>query len=494
MQQPVSQELVDDIAGFAHDPLGFVLYAYEWGRGALARFPHGPDVWQRAVLIRIGEKLKAGGELGAVIREVIASGHGVGKSAVVAWIIDWAMSTREDTRGVVTANKDEQLRTKTWAELSKWRNLSITKDWFLVTATAIYSKDPAHEKTWRIDAVPWSVHNTEGFAGLHNQGGRIILIFDEASGIEDKIWEVSDGAMTDADTEIIWCAFGNMTRNNGKFVECFGSERWHHTRVDSREVRITNKAEIEASIKENGGEDSDYVRIRYRGLPPRSSQLEFIGGDDFDKCILYTAQHYENEPVILGMDCARFGDDENSIYKRQGRKVWKLKSWRGLDTQTSGQILVDICIQECPDAVFVDGGGPGGGIIDRAKVLWHSEKIIEINFGSAAGNSNDYANKRAEMWGVARAAMRVGVDFSALDASTKKRLKQDLTGPLYSYTSTQQILLEKKKDMKKRGLLSPDDGDAFALTYARPVVKDRGATTDAATKQMFAKARPKGFW
>ena len=462
------EQLIEDIAGFRHDPLGFVLYAFEWGKGELSKFPNGPDKWQREQLNRIGDKLKAGGDMGAVVREAIASGHGVGKSAEVAWLILWAMSTFEDTRGVVTANKDEQLRTKTWAELSKWYRLCITNQWFYLTATAIYSRDPAHEKTWRIDANPWSVHNTEAFAGLHNHGKRILVIFDEASGIDDQIWEVTDGAMTDSHTEIIWCVYGNMTRNSGKFIACFGSDRWTTGRVDSREVRITNKTEIEASIAENGGEDSDYVRVRWRGLPPRSSMLEFIGPEDVERCFRYRAENYKNEAVVLGMDCARFGDDNNVIYKKQGRKLTLLKRWKGLDTQQSASILVDVCAAEYPDAVFVDGGGPGGGIIDRAKVLYDSQKIIEVNFGSSAINEKDYANKRAEIWGEMRKAMREG-----LELPNDPRLKDDLTGPLYSFTNKEQILLERKKDMKKRGLPSPDDGDAVALCFTRKVVKDR---------------------
>ena len=80
--------------------------------------------WQREQLEKIGEQLRAGGDLGAVIREAIASGHGVGKSAFVAWLILWAISTCEDTKGVVTANAETQLKTKTWsAELAKWYRL-----------------------------------------------------------------------------------------------------------------------------------------------------------------------------------------------------------------------------------------------------------------------------------------------------------------------------------------------------------------------------------
>ncbi|WP_368667183.1 hypothetical protein, partial [Anoxybacillus sp. MB8] len=124
-----------------------------------------------------------------VIRQAVGSGHGIGKSALVAMLIKWAFDTFEDARGVVTANTDNQLRTKTWAELSKWHGISLTKDWATLTATALISNAPGHDKTWRIDAVPWSQNNTEAFAGLHNEGRRILLVFDEASAIADKVWE-----------------------------------------------------------------------------------------------------------------------------------------------------------------------------------------------------------------------------------------------------------------------------------------------------------------
>ena len=205
----IEQQLVDDIAGFTHDPLGFVLYAYPWGSGEL-RDHAGPRAWQRRKLDEIGKMLRAGGSIGDAIQIAISSGHGIGKSALVSWVIYWAMATHEDCRGVVTANTEKQLTTKTWAELAKWHRLAICSHWFELTATALFARDPQHQKTWRIDMVPWSEKNTEAFAGLHNQGRRVLLVFDEASAIPDVIWEVSEGALTDADTEILWLAFGSL--------------------------------------------------------------------------------------------------------------------------------------------------------------------------------------------------------------------------------------------------------------------------------------------
>ena len=183
--------LASDIGSFTRDPLRFVLYAFPWGQGELTDFD-GPDEWQRGILGIIGEKLKSGASTDDAFKEAIkvavASGHGIGKSALVAWIILWAMSTCPDTKGVVTANTENQLRTKTWAELAKWHRLCICGNWFDCTATALISKEPGHEKTWRVDSIAWSERNTEAFAGLHNKGRRVLIVFDEASAIPDVIW------------------------------------------------------------------------------------------------------------------------------------------------------------------------------------------------------------------------------------------------------------------------------------------------------------------
>ena len=192
------KQLTEFCAEFEHDPVGFVWAAFPWGEGELEG--QEPQQWQLELLEDLAKGLKT---VSQVIREAVASGNGIGKSALVAWIILWAIGTHEDTRGIVTANTDTQLRTKTWAELAKWFRLFIANRLFEYTATSIYSVDPAHEKTWRIDAIPWSEQNPEAFAGLHNQRRRVLIIFDEASAIADTIWETVEGATTDKDTEII---------------------------------------------------------------------------------------------------------------------------------------------------------------------------------------------------------------------------------------------------------------------------------------------------
>ena len=146
-QSDVDDELIELAAEFSDDPLGWVLASFDWGEGELATFAEGPDDWQRETLGTIGQKLREGGTVQDAIQIAVASGHGIGKSALVAWIILWAITTYEDTKGVVTANTENQLKTKTWAEVAKWYRLCLFKHWFHLTATALFSTDPDHEKT-----------------------------------------------------------------------------------------------------------------------------------------------------------------------------------------------------------------------------------------------------------------------------------------------------------------------------------------------------------
>src|SRR5208283_990798 len=236
------QLLRTDIGRYCRDPLGYAMYTFPWhAQGDLADSA-GPRQWQRDVLAQIGAHLQSG-SWATPLQLAIASGHGIGKTALIAMVCKWAVDTCEDCRVVVTANTESQLMTKTWPEICKWFGLAITSHWFNVGATTISAKDKAHERLWRIDRIAWSENNTEAFAGLHNRGKRIVVVYDEASAISDKIWEVTEGALTDEKTEIIWLAFGNPTKNTGRFRECFGryKHRWKTRHIDSRGIAGTNK-------------------------------------------------------------------------------------------------------------------------------------------------------------------------------------------------------------------------------------------------------------
>ncbi len=468
-----------EIGAFRYDPLGFVLFAFPWG------LPHtplanetGPEPWQREVLEQIGKGLLErhfGEAENDAVRVAIASGHGIGKSALVAWIILWALSTLHDSRGVVSANTESQLRTKTWPELAKWHAMSRNKEWFVYTATALHSAEPGRDKRWRVDAITWSEQNTEAIAGLHNKGRRAFVLLDEASSIPEPVWDTIEGALTDADTELVWAVFGNPTRTTGRFRECFAggrfAHRWSPRQINSRSVAMTNKVQIAAWVKDHG-EDSDFVRVRVKGVFPRAGSLQFIDSQRIAEAVARPLVEDPTAPLVMGVDIARHGDDQTVIRFRRGldaRSIPAIK-FRIPDLMQVASRVMEQVNAHNPDAVFVDATGMGWGVCDRLTQLG-CRNAVGVNFGNAADRRDfgdaaaRYANKRAEMWGFLKEWCRAGClpDDAALVA--------DLGNVEYGYDASDALLLERKDDMRRRGLASPDDGDALALTFAYPVAK-----------------------
>lgn len=452
-------ELISYLASFSHDPVKFVWAAFPWGEEGLENMK--PQDWQLNLLAQIRDNLKNPYD---AIRMAVASGHGIGKSALVSWLILWAITTHEDTRGVITANTDGQLKSKTWAELATWYNRFIAKGMFTYTATSLFSVQAGHERTWRIDAMPWSERNTEAFAGLHNHGKRILVVFDEASAIADKIWEVTDGVMTDSDTEKMWVAFGNPTRTNGRFYDCFHRYRsvWDTRQIDSRTVAISDKVEIE-KWRKIWGEDSDFFKVRVKGEFPSASDAQFISS----KIVRAARERVINEsavkhaPVVIGVDPAWTGGDALEIVMRQGAFYRHLLTQvKNDDDARVAGIIARMQDQYKAAAVFIDQGY-GTGIYSMGKVLGREWTLV-----SFAGKPSDeyYANKRAEMW----ADMKKWLQADGV-IDDDQQLADDLSGPEAFVNKAGKLQLESKDDMKKRGLPSPNKADALALTFAYPV-------------------------
>jgi hypothetical protein len=469
--------LAERMVEFRFDPLSHALYTMPWGEGALEQMK-GPRAWQGDVLATIRDHLKNPETRYTPLRIAIASGHGIGKSAEVGMLSKWALDCWVDARVVVTANTETQLVTKTSPEVAKWHSLAITRDWFDRATMKISSKE--RPESWRLDFVTWSKNNTEAFAGLHNMGRLILVITDESSSIDDKVAEVIEGALTDEHTVLIWLAMGNPTRNTGWFHAAFHRyrARWITRQIDAREVEGTNKAYLDDLVN-TYGLDSDIVKVRVLGQFPSSSSLQFIGSGVVqaarEREIVQT-DYLPSDPVIFGLDHARFGDDQSVLAIRQGRdarsRPWK--RWRGATSMQIASDLNEAMRRYLPDAVFIDAGGPNaGGVIDRLRQLNPEyDAIFEVNFGIASKGmearwNNDarvkVANKRAQMWTNMRAWMERAI------LPDEQEIDDDLTGVEYGYNADNAIQLEKKEHMRARGLASPDNGDALALTFAEDV-------------------------
>lgn len=459
----LERELIADIGSFTNNPLGYVMYAFPWGVGSLKE-KTGPRTWQREILNEIGLRLRSGTALNDAIQIAVASGHGPGKSTLMAWIGLWAMSTFEDCRGIITANTDTQLRTKTMPELSKWYHLAVNRHWFVLTATSLYSAQEAHSKNWRLDAVPWSEHNTEAFAGLHNEGKRTLVLFDEAAAIADTVWEVTEGALTDANTQMIWVAFGNPTRNTGRFRDCFGrlAHRWWTRQIDSRSVEGVNRGYLDGLVADYG-EDSDFVKARVRGVFPSAGSLQFFSVDLIERAMKRQAGK-ENDTYgrVLGVDIARHGDDSTVIFKRQGRRTWKPKRMSVPDLMAIADEVAQEIVDWKPDHTFIDATGMGWGVVDRLRQLGH-KKITAVQTGEKAHLEARYGDRRSELHWLGREWLQEGGCLP-----DDKDFKEELIAVEYGYRRDR-VQIESKEDMKSRGLSSPDTTDAWLLTFASPV-------------------------
>jgi hypothetical protein len=450
------QSIGEWLSSCAHDPIKFVAEGFPWGEGELKNFPDGMMEWQRWVLEQISEGLCTPGK---PVKIAIASGHGIGKSAICALIVLWAMTTSPDYRGIVTASTEMMLTTRLRAELRKWFRLFRAAAFFELTASALLPID-GNRDTWRFDLQPWNSNRPESFAGLHNAGRRILVIQDEASAIDKVIWDTIQPVSTDREAEVIWLACGNPLHPEGRFKDCFAEGTdWITRHIDSRLVPITNKQEFQRWIAAYG-EDSDFCLSRIRGIFPRQAFNRFISPDVVDAAMQRPAEA-NSDPLVLGCDVARFGDDMSVLFLRKGldASTYPVMKFRNLPLDQLEDKIVELCVVHRIEMVFVDGTGLGGGLVDHLQR--RRLNVRDVQFGSKADQRRErYANKRAEIWGILREKLPY------LSLPRDPELKEQLCGPEFSLNSRDEILLEPKDSMKRRGVASPDVADALAVTFA----------------------------
>ena len=486
-QQRVEEELLKLAGEYACDPLGWTMAAFPWGEpGGPLEDVDEPDDWQRDELIKLGEDIRSrdfnGKDPVEPIRAAVASGHGIGKSAYTAILILFILTTRPMCRGVVTAVGFNQLRTKTWPELVKWHRMCLWRHWFKVRTSAqnlcIFHID--HPEGWRADGQSPAKENSEAFAGLHARTSSPFFIMDEASGIPIEITTVAQGGLTDG--EPFFMVFGNPTKNAGFFKECFMKlkHRWRTRQIDSRTVRWTNKKLINQWV-EDYGEDSDFVRVRVRGVFPRSADMQFFNSEQVQAAMDREVLVMTDDVIVLSCDVARStSGDKTVIAERRGFDcgTWKPDILRTDDTMVVVSKIAERCerikreVGRYPEAVFVDIGSMGAGVVDRLRQMGYLF-VQGVNFGGEADwplpgeDAIRVKNKRAEMYARSRAVMK-NVKLWRSD-----ELTEEMNAIEYGYGSdgvTLQIM--SKEDIKKPEVLgySPDETDAYVLLWAYPVL------------------------
>lgn len=479
-------ELVRTLASLYADPMGWVMFAFDWGNdGALRLVPlpedlqliysaeHGLDRWGCNFLQDLGGEV-AGRPFDRktavpAVRMAISSGHSIGKTMLQSMLMLWAISTREHCRGVATSTTSTQLHTRLWPEMLAWLGRSIIAPFFdtLNAKGSMRLFHREHQNTWRFDGATAAPENSEAFAGLHNATSSTVFLLDEASGIDARIWRAIEGSMVDGAPLLI--AVGNPTRRDGEFYRIFtdGAHRWNLRRVDSREAFLTNKDQIEA-WRQDWGDDSDFFRVRVKGEFPSQSLAQFIPAD-----VVAEARKRDVAPInmqdapILAVDPARFGTDSSCIAIRVGRNARDLPSrqYRGLDTRQLSMEVARLANELRTGYHFqavhivVDGIGIGAGVVDTLRGMGFD--VVDVQAAGRATDYRTYLNVRAELYGRMKDWLQSGGAIEDHD-----ELAEDLTAGDYLFTSKGLLQLEPKDAIRARLGRSPDRADALAMTFA----------------------------
>ncbi len=461
-----------------------VMYGFPWGKkGTPLENVKSPRKWQLKELTNYGEhirenqkRLNAGQPL-ETYQLSVCSGRGIGKSALYGMLSWFHMTCWSGSSTIVAANGEPQLDSKTFPEIKKWFTLAINSHWFDLNARSVRPTQwfkESLEKEMKIDCgyyyvqgQLWTEDKPDAFAGAHNPLG-IIVLFDEASGIPQAIWTVTKGFFTENCVTRAHMAFSNGRQNTGPFFECFHKMRnfWRNLQIDSREVEGVDSADLLQIIAQHG-EDSDEAKIEVRGMFPSQGDKQLIGRDIVEAASQRVIEYHDPyAPLTMAIDVARFGEDASVISFKQGRDA------RSIPWQRYKKISLTALVEHAvvainkynPDAIFVDGNGVGGGVVDMLRDLKYN--VIEVQFGESPNEPMRFSNKRTECWCLMAEWLTVG---AIPDTQT---LKDDLCAPEYGYTGKdQQKALEAKDKTKKRGLASPDDGDSLSLHFAKVIAR-----------------------
>lgn len=404
----------------------------------------------------------------------VKSGHGVGKSALESWIIWWYISTRPYPKILCTAPTKHQLHDILWAEVSKWKrnSKSLDKD-FEWTSEKIYLKGSQEE--WF--AIARTSNKPDALQGTHAE--HVLIIIDEASGVPDIVFEPVLGSMSTIDAKLLMC--GNPTQLVGFFYESHTTKRElykTHT-IDGSKCERVDKNYVQTII-DMFGKDSDVYRVRVAGEFPKSTPDSFIGLD-----IIRTEKKVIDvvESIDLGVDVARYGDDESVVATTYNKsQVERLNVFKHNDTmKLTGQIvnIIKMLNLKYPLVIVrvkIDCDGLGVGVYDRLKEVIVEKnlkaKAVECHFGGKGGKVSydepiEYYNSTGIMWGTLRSKLK----NNEITIPNNEELIKQITNRKYFINSDGTIKLERKEDMKKRNVHSPDRADAVVLSLYEPQVK-----------------------
>lgn len=463
-----------------YDFCKLVFIIFPFGQAGHALQDAMPYDWQMEEWKKLSDHLKDPATRHEAYRLVISSGNGAAKTAFGAMTFFMLMYTQR-VRGRITANTQPQMTSVVWPEYDVWyQHARFCEHFFEKLGQSIKAKDPQKAETWRLDSVTWNESTPSSISGLHNKGGAILYIFEEAPGIPAIIWQYASGAMTDTETIKLFLAFGNSDDPESKFEQNMSSPIWHSRRIDTRELKHVDPKQVVDWLQEcNGNEDHDDFRVRVRGLPRKASKDSVIGMEAVMAAIArvddFAIESINIFPCLLTCDPAWQGGDETVIFYRQGHYAkllerYRLDKARGQDHMTTYLKLVNWERTLSADMVLIDAG-EGTALKTLANNDGRNWELI--SFSQSPNDQPDpkdsaYANMRAQMYYEANRWLQEGGVLDSKDHAWFEDIQKQLCWSKGTRHKTNgKKLVESKIDIKARVGQSPDIADAFVLSFAR---------------------------
>lgn len=399
----------------------------------------------------------------------VRSCHASGKSYVSGRIVHWWLNSYKDSVVITTAPTFRQVKEVLWREIKG-----------SVLGKHIYPEKAILDTSINISpqwfALGLSTDKPDQFQGFHSP--HLMVLIDEASGIEPEIEEAIDGLTPEKIVRI-----GQPLKTTGRFADSFrypNVKKMQISAFDTPNVKeqrvmipgLITKEDVE-KFRIRYGEDSNVYKVRVLGEFPSQDVNSLISIDDVSKAIqrdLDILPHWEKK---MGVDVARFGDDRTAIVIRQMQKVTRKEIFSGMDTmQIAGHIL-RIAKEEfiLADNIFIDVIGIGAGVYDRLKEQgWETNAV---NVAESPEDKENYINLRAELY-----AGKLKEWIKTADLPNDDDF-YELANIKYKFNSQGKFQIESKEDMKKRGLESPDCADALMLTFASKGILKFGQASES---------------
>ena len=402
---------------------------------------------------------------------------GPGKTAVMAWcgwnFISCYGDIGEHPKGASLSITRDNLNDNLWPEYAKWQSRSeYLKKAFQWTKSRIYAID--HEETWFLSARSFRKDadaETMGKAlsGLH---GKFLLVqLDESGEIPLAIGRAAEQIFSDKEARFLKVMqAGNPSSQSGLLYEASISDLWYKIRItgDPDDPERSSRINIDRAREqiEKYGRDNPWVMYSILGKFPPGGINALLGVEDVQDAMKREPklEDYYYSEKRLGVDVARFGDDETIIFPRQGLRAFKpvpMRNARSYDI--AGRVAAAENNWESNHIAVDATGGYGSGVIDYLDQ--GGRQPIEVHFNGKANDPDRFFNKRSEMWW----EMAEWIKKRGRLPKGVEKLTKELTAPTYSYQNGK-LRLEEKEQIKKRLGFSPDRADALALTFAEPEV------------------------